>query len=177
MNSNYFFMLKEYPFQHGYISAKGIKWYADRWSQMDIDMDDVYSSDDENDERMDMAYEDALIRHKDSSEKLHKAKIRYKRPWAYKSYTVECPENIKKAIYRLSLPDDILKIVHEYIFPYNVYHVAFDQSLFKYRKKRDGNMNKTVERYIVSLERNVMDIDMGDSDPYFEFEDTELLDI
>tara|TARA_Y100001936_G_C16048027_1_gene655932 strand:+ start:1328 stop:1888 length:561 start_codon:yes stop_codon:yes gene_type:complete len=142
---------------------------------MDFDFDyDVHSSDDEREERNEMAYEDALIKYKDSPEKLHKAKTRYKRPWTCKKYLVECPERTRKAIYALSLPEDILKMVYRYIFPYKVNHVTFKNSLFRYRMERDNKLDKTVERYIRSLviHRGEFSIPgINDSDPYYEFED------
>ena len=189
MESNFYLKLKSYPFQHGYISPKAIKWYVKMWNQGELDLD-LYEEDfermerynmayeealvrygiPERMERYNMAYEEALVRHKDSWEKLHKAVVRYKKSYAHTSFTVECPTNKKEAIMELPLPDVLLKMIYDYIYPYKVSHVSYELSLFRYRMKRQGKMNKTIERYWKSFETKIIENDVQYVDPYYEYQ-------
>ena len=109
-----------------------------------------------------MAYEEALIRHKDSWEKRHKAMVRYKESHHYNSFTVECPMNKKKAIMGLPLPESLLKMIYDYIYPYKVSHVSYEFSLFRCRMKRQGKMNKTIERYWKAVDPTIYKFDHRD---------------
>tara|TARA_B100000674_G_scaffold217367_2_gene178196 strand:- start:346 stop:960 length:615 start_codon:yes stop_codon:yes gene_type:complete len=167
MESHFYSQLKSHPFQHGFISPKAFKKYVNMWIQGDLDLD-LYDEDYERMERYNMAYEEALVRHKDSWEKRHKAMVRYKKYHAH-SFTVECPKEKKKAIMELPLPDVLLKMIYDYIYPYKVSHVSYEHSLFRYRMKRQGKMNKTIERYWKSFEKKINENDITYVDPYYDY--------
>lgn len=170
MDCSFYLQFDMHPFQHGFISPKAIKWYAKRWNGGVFDLDlDWYDEDYEYMERKEMAYEEALIRHKDSWEKRHKAMVRYKESHHYNSFTVECPMNKKKAIMGLPLPESLLKMIYDYIYPYKVSHVSYEFSLFRCRMKRQGKMNKTIERYWKAVDPTIYKFDHPS--PYYDYQE------